>query len=278
MSNWQDNITAGVAASRPASGNVTGAIYVATDTGVISRWSGSAWVSTPAATGDSTLTAAHASRPAASQDGNLFLPSDAYAIERDTGAGYAPWGPLFPFTAAPSDTGFSWVNQTGASIDTTKGALVLTGSASGAAANLQCRVKTAPATPWTVTAFITPLCSSKNFNSYGLLFRASGSGAIHVFDWMAASLRSSKYTNATTFSADYQSLVFNNQPRWMRIQDTGVNRVCSLSPDGQHWLQVHSIGRTDFLTADQYGFFCSSENSATPNVAPIVTIHSLVES
>jgi hypothetical protein len=46
------HLQSGVAASRPASGTVTGETYLATDTGVLSVWSGSAWVENKTGSGD----------------------------------------------------------------------------------------------------------------------------------------------------------------------------------------------------------------------------------
>jgi hypothetical protein len=31
------------------------------------------------------------------------------------------------------------------------------------------------------------------------------------------------------------------------------------SPDGQSWVLIHSVGRTDFLTADEVGFYVRAD-------------------
>jgi WD40 repeat protein len=185
----------------------------------------------------------------------------------------------------PSDSGFAWVNQGSSTLATTNGVLTLVGAATGAgAANIVARVKTAPSTPYTITAYVLPCMSHKAFNGYGLCFRQSSDGKLHLFDVVGGDLglttlglRSAKFTNATTFSADYQLARTCEQYRWLRIADNGTNRLCSISSDGINWLQIHSIGRTDFLTADQVGFCVATENAATPNVAPILTIVSWVQ-
>jgi len=41
---------------------------------------------------------------------------------------------------------------------------------------------------------------------------------------------------------------------WFRITDDGTNRICHVSGDGQHFITIHSVGRTDFLTADEVFF------------------------
>jgi hypothetical protein len=222
-----------------------------------------------ASVGDSTTTAAYASRPAASNDGNLFLPSDGFQIERDTGSVWAPWGPIFPLTA-PVDGDFSWVNQGGASVSTTKGGIFLLGPA-GTGVNLRCRVKSAPATPYTITAAFLPRVPGVDFAGAGLLFRQSSDGkmaSIGIGHSANVSIDVNKWTNATTFSAQYASLTTKTfySPTFLRITDNGTNRICSWSNDGQNFLQIHSVGRTDFLTADQVGFFVNAQQ-ATWDVA-----------
>ena len=181
----------------------------------------------------------------------------------------------------PSDAGFSWVNQTGASLSTTDSVLTLTGAATGSGVNFQCRVKTAPATPWSAVFYVRSILLAKPYNSYGFIFRESGSGKIAVFDIVsgvsAASrfLRSAKLTNATTFSAEYQSHQVYEPMNWFKIEDNGSNRICSISPDGLNWFAYHTVTRTDFLTADQFGFCVAGENASTPNFAPIMNILSL---
>lgn len=215
--------------------------------------------------GNDTTTAAYASRPAAGNVGDLFFPSNGYVVERDTGAAWAPWGPIFPLTA-PDDSAFAWVNQGGASTITTNGGIHLIAPAV-AALNIRARVKSAPSTPYTITACFLGRAVGVNSANFGLLFRESGTGEIHVFevifstDWR---LGSEKYTSATAASASYTLqpiLSYMPCPLWLRIADDGANRICSWSMDGQNWMVIHTIGRTDFLTADQVGFYAQAVNA-----------------
>jgi hypothetical protein len=48
---------------------------------------------------------------------------------------------------------------------------------------------------------------------------------------------------------------------FIRIADNGTNRLCSYSVDGQNWFQFHSVGRTDFLTATEVGFFANDASN-----------------
>ena len=68
-----------------------------------------------------------------------------------------------------------------------------------------------------------------------------------------------KYTNETTFSANYQGITTINHMAvggalWVKLQDDNTNRIVSFSSDGERWLAFHTIGRTDFLTADEVWF------------------------
>ena len=69
-----------------------------------------------------TKTATYAAEPAAAADGKLFLPSDGAWIERDTGAAWAPWGPLYPMTK-PVNGDFVWINQGASTVNQTYGGI-----------------------------------------------------------------------------------------------------------------------------------------------------------
>jgi hypothetical protein len=233
--------------------------------------------------GDSSHTAAYASRPASDNAGDLFLPTDGFYLERDAAGSpgsWAPWGPIFPFTA-PISGDFSWVNQGSSSVVTTFGGVALVGAATGIGANIVARVKSAPTPPYVITAVLHANLFAKAFQSVGLCFRQSSDGKLHVFHMIfgsAFAMVSVKYTSPTAFSADYTNVnVLPDRLLFLRIADNNTNRICSVSGDGQNWVTFHTVTRTDFLTANQVGFCVSTENSATPNFAPILTLLSWKE-
>lgn len=220
-------------------------------------------------------TAAYASEPASGQlTGDLFLPNNGFYLERYSGAAWVPWGPLFPFTK-PVDGDFAWINQGSASVDTTNGGIFLTGPTNSSAFSAKIRKKAAPATPYTITACFLMSVTASASGTAGLVFRQSSDGKLHAFGLLTDNgvngsiyLGSRKYTNPTTYSADYSLIqtVSRLSPCslvWMRIADNGTNRICSFSTDGVHFIQFHSIGRTDFLTADEVGFYVDPYNSTT---------------
>jgi hypothetical protein len=213
-----------------------------------------------AAGGDSTSTAAYASRPAASNDGNLFLPNNGFYVERDTGSAWASWGPIFPFVT-PVDGDYSWTNQGTATVDVTYGGIHVADETAGSL-NIRIRKKSVSA-PYTITTAWQPMLNgggSPSFSGIAIGFRQASDGKLVVY-----SLRNNasnlnlvidKFTNATTYSAGYvnQDILHAGAVTWLRIQDNSTNRICSWSGDGKHWRTIHTVGRTDFLTADEVWF------------------------
>jgi hypothetical protein len=116
----------------------------------------------------------------------------------------------------------------------------------------------------------------------GLLFRQSSDGKLAVFSVQynnsglsghGGNVGSIKYTSATAFSAIYgsQELYCGGNLVWLRIEDNGTNRICSISADGQVFTTFHSVGRTDFLTADEVGFALDLENTTFSNSVGLVS-------
>jgi len=213
--------------------------------------------------GDSTATAAYASRPAAGNAGDLFLPSDAPVIERDTGAAWVPWGPLFPLTA-PVSGDFAWVNQLSATITTAHGGVFLEGAGS-AAYNLNIRKQSAPATPYHVTAMLIPrvLYGYGSQASYGMVWRSSSDGKLTTF-WIdprggANNLYVQTMDGVTGTNAALVKNIANlsHLPRFMRLMDDGTTRYCQVSEDGtdESFYTVYSVARTTHHTPNEVGFF-----------------------
>lgn len=229
--------------------------------------------------GDAVLTDVYGSRPAPSNDGNLFLPNDGFSIQRDTGAIYTPWGPIFPLVE-PDNTQFAWINQTSggqsAAVAQQKGAIYFsTPKTSGNTLNIRVRKKAAPATPYIITAgflFIGDIFgggASSLVNECGLVWRESGSGELVCFMiGQVANFALRKWNSPTSFNSEY----FNHSSSgwcwnhgaliWLRIADDGTNRIASISADGQNFIAVHTVGRTDFLTADEVGIFLRSDGDS----------------
>jgi len=204
---------------------------------------------------------AYATRPAAGgANSDAFSANNDYVFERDDGASaWVPWGPQFPMAESPA-AGWSWVNQGGAAIDETTGAPILIAPIVGGF-SLRCRVRSMPSAPYTLTACIAfhYLWTSAG-NGAGLLLRDSATGRIVTWGYYNGSgqfFRCMHCTDATTYSsAPYGSNGMLWRRMWLQIYDDSVDNYFRVSYDGEHWLTLHSQGRTTWLAnPDQIGFF-----------------------
>ena len=217
-----------------------------------------------------TEEAAYAARPAAAVDGKLFLPNDGYHLERDTGAAWAPWGPLFPMTVPPA-AGWSWDNQDGTVLSAANGPIILSKAAdAGDEISVYYRNVTAP---YVITGAMMPPASWVDNNRCGFVFRQSSDGKLIFWGmqmvngyWQAILY---KFTNSTTYSAFYNlymtqanQYLLGGAPLFWRMEVDGANRIVSMSHDGVNFFVQYSVGRTDFLTADQVGIAIASFNGA----------------
>lgn len=204
-------------------------------------------------------TAAYASRQAAAKAGRLFLPNNGFVLERDTGSAWAPWGPIFPLTA-PVDGDFAWINQGSATVSTTNGGIYLYSTSNGGAHNFRIRTKAAPATPYTLTVLMLANLHLSDFSQIGVLWRQSSDGKLVVMtlknDGATASISLDKWDAPGTFNAAY--IAATAYPwlsrMFIQLRDDGTNRKVRFAVDGQNPIEIHTVGRTDYLTADEIGF------------------------
>jgi len=216
-------------------------------------------------TGAATNTDIYANRPTAGNAGNLFLPSDGFVIERDDGAAWASWGPIYRLTK-PVLSEFAWVNQSTATATEAGGGIYLLAPA---VSGDQLRVlkKAAPGTPYVVTACFLHHNHQVNYNQCGLVFRQSSDGKIvsYAIHGEGASWKVTKWNSHSSYSGVYLTqAALAISPIWLRIADDGTNRICSWWRNGQNFHQFDSVGRSDFLTADEIGFYAQSNNSTYP--------------
>jgi hypothetical protein len=155
--------------------------------------------------------------------------------------------------------------QRGRRYDLRRDPFELSAEASG---GFHIRKKAAPATPYTITAGFIPDPLISNFHTVGLCFRDAG-GKLGTFSLQGydgaipgLNIGAHKYNSPTSYSGTYLSRGYSpGALLWLRIADNGTNRICSVSGDGVHWRVFHTIGRTDFLTATEVGFFLDVTDS-----------------
>lgn len=208
--------------------------------------------------------------------GRLGMPSNGIAVDLDDGSERHLYGPNWPFKKVV-DGSFSWVNQGGASIDTSFGGVLLEAPAS-ASINVRARVKSIPAAPYTVTMAYVPHMLFLDAFYGGMALRESSSGKLILLSlqsntgWHASQqvIQYHKWNSPTSFNADYTTTPspiiaapwYTGPCMWMRIKDDNTNRIVYISADGKRWHQMHSVGRTDFMTPDEIGFFLGVSNAS----------------
>lgn len=162
----------------------------------------------------------------------------------------------------PTGLSWSWINQGSAAI-ATQGAALWLSCVADSADSWKLRVKTAPSKPYSVIIHLVPLLIAADFaacmvgwlqssdNKLAGLMRYSGS---------VIAYNSRKYTNPTTFSANYQDRAGSESYLWIKLTDDASNRQIYVSHDGNNWIQLHSVATNDFLTPDRLVFGINPRN------------------
>jgi len=193
----------------------------------------------------------YATLPASLKAANLYIGTDNQSyLLRDNGSAWDAWAGLEKVTL-PVSGDYTGIDSP--TLSSTNGGMSVTGATTG---SLQARlaVKTLSAAPYTLTAMFRTISSPESTG--GLVLRASGAGTFIIIYPSANGLTYQKWTNTTTASANYLNdvAIKLHNPYWVQIQDDNTNRIVRVSSDGMNWMQIHSVGRTDFLTPNQMGF------------------------
>lgn len=211
---------------------------------------------------------AYSGRPAASAEGIVFWPTDAATLDRDTGAAYESWGPIYRLNMSKAVADFAWINQETATATDTKNGILMTPPV-GTGSSINILKRTAPATPYTITMGGILNAVGTNSLRMGLVFRQSSDGKlVYVAIGYGGSnykIESFKFSDPTTYSgATYISYEYTplGGMIWCRIADDGANRITYVSCDGQNWINIHSVTRTDYLTADEIGIAVDCNNAS----------------
>lgn len=176
-------------------------------------------------------------------------------------------------------SGFSWVNQGGASVNQAEGIVGL--RIPNQTTNIRARVKSAPSTPWTVKARFTVLQYTADAQYGGLVLRESGTGKLYIYYSLAGSFRlqAVKFSDPSTFSAvGLNKFLYpgNGAPHWIGIEDDGTDLHFLASADGVNWVDMGTEGRTVFMAGgpDQVGLFGNGDSNPGEFV---VSLHTWTE-
>jgi hypothetical protein len=205
-------------------------------------------------------------RPVQGQSGRTYYATDQSVFYYDDGSSWKAIGPNIKPVVLPSVSEFTWVNQSGASAtDSGAGIYLKTLGTNSGSISSRLLVKSAPSTPYTISACleyagVTSFGSSNG--PVGLCFRQSSDGKFQAFtiDFNQTGdcvMASTKYNSTSSINSVYHSddSGYIAGTVWLRIKDDGTNRLCEYSRDGVNYNNFHFVSRTDFITADQVGFF-----------------------
>jgi len=221
---------------------------------------------------DSLAVGTYSARPASGVAGRLYVPTDGIALHVDDGTVWRSFGPVRRLVP-PDDTAFTWINQ-GAAAVTQSGSALYLREPGVTSRQGRLRLMPTPTPPYTLTAAVIPtFAPSATFQECGLvLYNTGGIGPLVYFGMMARDTASNvqligeKQTSPSNFSASYFEayVPYLGHPVWLRIKDDGTNRTLHYSMDGLNFEQIHSAGRTDWITPDRIGYFvdCNSTNVA----------------
>lgn len=201
-------------------------------------------------------------------EGDRFTPSDGVFDYVWNGS---VWVAQYRVVCSPPVSGsFSWVNQNSATLDGSRGGLVLYGADAGGTSCSLLVKSLAYSPPYRVEIGFNCTMRQDNAVGAGLCLRQSSDGKFVGFGLVNAAMEFQKWTNATSFSANYTTLGtsagYNGPMNWFAFHDDGANRISEFSPNGFDWLPLHSIGRTDHLTANQCGFFVNRRRAISMHV------------
>ena len=228
--------------------------------------------------GVSILSDTQANEPAAGTEEDLFMPTDGIYIKRDTGSIWQPWGLLMPMVE-PILGDFMWVNQGTATVDDTHGGMFMTALAAAGDSHKILKMD-APATPYSLIVGLIPQMFDYNYQQCGIGFRQSSDGKMVSITTSAPApeLVVNKWNSPTSYNATYVGYNVNIQYApmvWLKIEDDGVDRISYWSLNGVYWTEIHSVGRTDFITADEIYVYVSSSNATYP--ASVLVLSWLLE-
>ena len=210
----------------------------------------------------------YADRPSSHAAGDIYLTTDSfwdYLVSDGS-----QWLHLFAgFRCIPPNDGeFSWFNQGNASVATTNGGIFMRAPAN-AQISPAYRVKSAPATPYSLVAGLLPtmagasapfaeihLREAATEKFFGIRFQAS---------WTSATYGQISVVTGTGYLLTLRIDPMPSQPViWLKLEDDGTNVKAYFSGDGQNFTQVNSAARASIFTSapDQLAWGVDSYNAS----------------
>lgn len=232
----------------------------------------------------------HGDMPAAAFSGRLYFCTDTDAVYRDNGTAWVrvKFGQNghAGFPPPPSSGWTTTALNAGTTIKADKDSrLIDVVPAGGDNWRAEYRPLTA-SSGYTITAYIEYAGTAQQSTWQGLLLRNSSTGQLISFGfsfgysggdtWMLSCM---KWNNSTSFNADYfrtslAGLIGGGLAPWLRIRDDGAGtRWFEYSQNGDDWSYFTKNSRTDFFTADQWGWGINANYAGGNNNARMRARH-----
>ena len=218
-------------------------------------------------------TGTYAGKPGAPSTGDIhFLTDSFYNLLYYNGASWDHFrnGKLL---TPPNDAAFSWHNQGTASVDSTNGGAHLKVPAV-TPQQIRGRIVAAPGTPYVITAAMLPTLPGVDVHGFGLFWLKSSDGkmvTLRVVGLTYGGAMSVTKEGVAHYVSLRSDILVSSPLIFLRIEDDGTNRKCHFSGDGINFAQIHSVSRTDYLTADYVGW-CGIMSAATLDLG-VTLIH-----
>jgi hypothetical protein len=175
-----------------------------------------------------------------------------------------------------TDASFTWTNQGASTTEDLDNGNIRVQFPLTTGSNVRVFTRSAPSTPYVITASIAGTINNDADGHMGMVFRESSSGELYTFALYGnRTIRILKYTNPTTFSADLFAAAewhVNENANWMRLEDDGTDLNFYYSPNGIQWHLVATEGRTVLMAGgpDEVGVYGNS-NSTGISMGMILT-------
>jgi hypothetical protein len=200
---------------------------------------------------NSVQAGAYSSLPGSGQKtGDLYVCTDSIYWFRWDGIAWKPFVGTTPVKLPPA-AGWTMANSGSEVIDTSKGMLTVS-EAGHLAFGGRWYYRAAPSVPYTATFGLSCNCMTQYFQA-GVAFRSSGGKYVPFIISAGVAASVSKWDDFENFNTNYRtkaSFAYSLNRFWLRLDDDNTNRICSFSYDRVNWTTFHTVGRTDFLTAN----------------------------
>ncbi len=206
---------------------------------------------------------------------DMVLPEQRITAIRSRGK---VWGP-FMRCKPPTPADFPiWLAQGSATLTPNDRGVVLYTPGVGNVIDYHAVLRNLPPPPYTIGAYIHVNHLYKQWPAAGIVIYDSGGGASITYA-LDQNLAPNKWNSTSSFNANYTAWGVEPEsgPVWLIIRDDGTTRFYMISWDGVFYNEYYHTSRTDFVTPNQWGFWVSAQNVATPNMECSMQVYSWLE-